>query len=455
MANNEISLPSFDLEDTKFEAEENSNTSLNHLSTTLSEFNESMEKIGYDGNIHCLNSSQETGPCLIIDSARNSNLAMANENSKNLPISAVSETQNASQPQVSLNLTNISEDSDVKTASQPQILRDKSFTNQSNVEETENTTTFHSTHTINEEASTILPSAVEISQAGGAQEDDNLSEATPVSVVPTQAIPEKSEAKSPKLSPRSRSNSPAKSVKSITEELSPRGQALIQSVAQQKREPPKDTTYTPQPACDSRASNHSLIKSEVLSRSPSRYSRATTPRSNLPDNDFQSNISGLTSLSHFPSPHHMGLGQYSTGIDWNHKPDRNPSQNLSETPSENSSIPMLSKSHLEMSEVMKEQHRRQVCEQQITRLQSKILHLQQKIRVFAASEQHTKNSINGVNEAVARLLKENKEKEQKQSKKYQELYQQNKILMTDRKKLLNQINHKNNELLNIDDIENI
>ena len=125
---------------------------------------------------------------------------------------------------------------------------------------------------------------------------------------------------------------------------------------------------------------------------------------------------------------------------------------ISDLPSEISS--MLSVSNYEMNELMKEQQRRKFCEQQIQRLQNKILGFQQKIRVFSANEQHTKSSINGVNDAVARLLKETKDRELAQNKKIEQMSGQLSKLVVERKKMINLITQKKQDIQNLENLVN-
>lgn len=95
-------------------------------------------------------------------------------------------------------------------------------------------------------------------------------------------------------------------------------------------------------------------------------------------------------------------------------------------------ISLLKNTSIELSELMKEQNRRELCEHQITKLQQKMLSLQQKIRVHQASEQHKQRAINQLDEAVGKMIKEHRERESKNSMKLQELGNKNKILTSER-----------------------
>merc|ERR1719232_44184 len=80
-------------------------------------------------------------------------------------------------------------------------------------------------------------------------------------------------------------------------------------------------------------------------------------------------------------------------------------------------VPMLNNQSIELSEVMKERQRRQVCEQQIQRLQQKILNFQQKIRVQNAAAVHKQDAINKLDVAVGKLMRDHRERELRQTKK--------------------------------------
>ena len=234
-----------------------------------------------------------------------------------------------------------------------------------------------------------------------------------------------------------------KSLSVVNPILAEQAKAVIKAAVRQHHQKTRDYSLRGSPSSSvTRPSDASLGRSDWnfsdVSLSPTRSPRLDR---------------GLAASNPHISP------RTSRGRDRERDRDREKPRNISGTLSADSTsmdiLPqMLSNPSLEMSEIMKEQHRRQVCEQQITRLQQKILHLQQKIRVYAASEQHTKSSINSVNEAVSRLLKENKDKETRMNKKYSELSAQTKNLVNERKKILNQINHKSSEIANLETILN-
>lgn len=103
-------------------------------------------------------------------------------------------------------------------------------------------------------------------------------------------------------------------------------------------------------------------------------------------------------------------------------------------------VPMLNNQSIELSEVMKERQRRQVCEQQIQRLQQKILNFQQKIRVQNAAAIHKQEAINKLDIAVGKLMRDHRERELRQTKKLQECCLQLKTYQENEKAFNEKIN---------------